>query len=136
GINLTYNDSGVSGPADADILVALKPNHKPTADYVRNLRLSFNRDFPGITFYFLPADIVSETMNFGLPAPYDIQVVGRNQTTDQQVANAIADKIRRVPGAVDVRVQQPNDLQRVMFSVDRTKAAQLGLTERDGAGSA
>jgi multidrug efflux pump subunit AcrB len=135
GINLTYNDSGVSGPADADILVSLKTGHKPTANYVHDLRLSLNRDFPGVTFYFLPADIVSQTLNFGLPAPYDIQVVGRNQTTDQQVANSIADKIRRVPGAVDVRVQQPNDLHRVQFDVDRTKAAQLGLTERDVAGS-
>ena len=135
GINLSYNDSGVSGPADADILVSLLPGHKPTADYVRNLRLSLNRDFPGITFYFLPADIVTETINFGLPAPYDIQVVGRDQAADQQVANAIAQKIRGVRGAVDVRVQQPNDLHRVLFSVDRTKAMQLGLSERDVAGS-
>jgi multidrug efflux pump subunit AcrB len=135
GINLSYNDSGISGPADADILVSLKPNHKPTANYVRNLRLSLNRDFPGITFYFLAADIVSETINFGLPAPLDIQVVGRNQTVDQQVANSIAQKIRQVRGAVDVRVQQPNDLQRFEFNVDRTKAAELGLTERDVAGS-
>src|SRR5437899_4682706 len=135
GINLSYNDSGVSGPADGDILVSLLPGHKPTANYVRNLRLSLNRDFPGITFYFLPADIVTETINFGLPAPYDVQVVGRNQAADQQVASAIAQKIRGVRGAVDVRVQQPNDLHRVMFSVDRTKAAQLGRSERDVAGS-
>src|SRR5437899_2326982 len=135
GINLSYNDSGISGPADADILVSLKPNHKPTANYVRNLRLSLNRDFPGITFYFLPADIVSETINFGLPAPLDIQVVGRNQTVDQQVANSIVQKIRQVRGAVDVRVQQPNDLQRFEFNVDRTKAMELGLSERDVAGS-
>jgi multidrug efflux pump subunit AcrB len=135
GINLSYNDSGVSGPADADILVSLLPGHKPTADYVRNLRLGLNRDFPGITFYFLPADIVTETINFGLPAPYDIQVIGRDQAADQKVANAIAQKIRRVRGAVDVRVQQPNDLHRVLFSVDRTKAMQLGLSERDVAGS-
>ena len=135
GINLSYNDSGVAGPADADILVSLLPNHKPTDNYVRNLRLSLNRDFPGITFYFLPADIVTETINFGLPAPYDVQVVGRDQAADQKVANAIAQKIRGVRGAVDVRVQQPNDLHRVMFSVDRTKAAQLGLSERDVAGS-
>src|SRR2546430_7754284 len=90
GINLSYNDSGISGPADADILVSLKPNHKPTANYVRNLRVSLNREFPGTTFYFLPADIVSQTLNFGLPAPLDIQVVGRNETVDQQVANSIA----------------------------------------------
>ncbi len=135
GINLSYNDSGISGPADADILVSLKPNHKPTANYVRNLRLSLNREFPGTTFYFLPADIVSQTLNFGLPAPLDIQVVGRNETVDQQVANSIAQKIRQVRGAVDVRVQQPNDLQRFEFNVDRTKAMELGLSERDVAGS-
>jgi multidrug efflux pump subunit AcrB len=135
GINLSYNDSGISGPADADILVSLKPNHKPTANYVRNLRLSLNREFPGTTFYFLPADIVSQTLNFGLPAPLDIQVVGRNETVGQQVANSIAQKIRQVRGAVDVRVQQPNDLQRFEFNVDRTKAMELGLSERDVAGS-
>src|SRR5438067_3223864 len=135
GINLSYNDSGVSGPADADILVSLLPGHKPTANYVRNLRLSLNRDFPGITFYFLPADIVTETINFGLPSPFDIQVVGRDQAADQQVANAIAQKVRGIRGAVDVRVQQPNDLHRVMFSVDRTKAVQLGLTEQNVASS-
>ena len=135
GINLSYNDSGVSGPADADILVSLNANHKPTANYVHDLRLSLNRDYPGIIFYFLPADIVTETINFGLPAPVDIQVVGRDQVADQKVANAIADKIRHVVGAVDVRVQQPNDLQRIMFEVDRTKAATLGLTERDVANS-
>ena len=135
GINLSYNDSGISGPADGDILVSLKPGHKPTANYVRSLRLSLNRDFPGVTFYFLPADIVSQTINFGLPAPLDIQVVGRNQAVDQQVANSIAQKIRQVRGAVDVRVQQPNDLQRLEFNVDRTKAIELGLSERDVAGS-
>jgi multidrug efflux pump subunit AcrB len=135
GINLSYNDSGISGPADADILVSLQPVHKPTANYVRNLRLSLNRDFPGITFYFLPADIVSETINFGLPAPFDIQVVGRNEAADQKVANAIAQKVRHVRGAVDVRVQQPNDLQRIEFDVDRTKASELGLTESNVASS-
>jgi multidrug efflux pump subunit AcrB len=135
GINLSYNDSGISGPADSDILVALKPGHKPTANYVRNLRLSLNREFPGITFYFLPADIVSETINFGLPAPYDIQVVGRDQEVDQQVANAIAQKVRLVRGSVDVRIQQPNDLHRLEFDVDRTKAVQLGLTEQNVASS-
>src|SRR6266404_3375903 len=135
GINLSYNDSGISGPADSDILGSLKPGHKPTANYVRNLRLSLNRDFPGTTFYFLPADIVSETINFGLPAPFDIQVVGRNEAADQQVANSIAQKVRHVRGAVDVRVQQPNDLQRIEFDVDRTKASELGLTESNVASS-
>lgn len=135
GINLSYNNSGTSGSADSDIMVALKPGHKPTANYVRNLRLSLGREFPGVTFYFLPADIVSQTINFGLPAPYDIQVVGRNQQVDQQVANAIAQKVKLVRGAVDIRIQQPNDLHRLEFNVDRTKAVQLGLTEQNVASS-
>jgi multidrug efflux pump subunit AcrB len=135
GINLSYNDSGISGPADADILASLQPGHKPTANYVRNLRLSLNRQFPGVIFYFLPADIVSQTINFGLPAPFDIQVVGRNEAIDQQVADSITQKVRQVRGAVDVRVQQPNDLHRIEFDVDRTKASELGLSERDVASS-
>jgi multidrug efflux pump subunit AcrB len=135
GINLSYNDSGVAGPADADIMVSLKTGHQPTPDYVRGLRLSLNRDFPGVTFYFLPADIVSQTINFGLPAPFDVQVLGRDLAGNQQVAATIADKIRRVPGAVDVRVQQPADLPRFEFAIDRTKASELGLSERDIAGS-
>ena len=135
GINLSYNNTGTAGPADSDILVSLTPDHKPTADYVRRLRISLNREFPGVTFYFLPADIVSQTINFGLPAPFDIQVVGRDQNADQQVANAIAQKVHLVRGAVDVRIQQPNDLHRLEFDVDRTKAAELGLMERDVAGA-
>jgi multidrug efflux pump subunit AcrB len=135
GINLSYNDSGTAGPADADIMVSLNTGHRPTADYVRNLRLALNRDFPGVTFYFLPADIVSETINFGLPAPYDIQVLGRDLAGNQKVAAGIAEKLRHVPGAVDVRVQQPGDLQRLEFAIDRTKASELGLSERDVASS-
>jgi multidrug efflux pump subunit AcrB len=135
GINLSYNDSGTAGPADADIMVSLNTGHRPTADYVRNLRLALNRDFPGVTFYFLPADIVSETINFGLHAPYDIQVLGRDLAGNQKVAAGIAEKLRHVPGAVDVRVQQPGDLQRLEFAIDRTKASELGLSERDVASS-
>ena len=135
GINLSYSDSGVAGPADGDILVSLRKGHRPTPEYVRNLRLSLNRDFPGVTFYFLPADIVSETINFGLPAPFDIQVLGRDVAGNQRVAAEIADRIRHVRGAVDLRVQQPSDLQRLEFAIDRTKASQLGLLERDVANS-
>jgi multidrug efflux pump subunit AcrB len=135
GINLSYNDSGVAGTADADIMVSLGAGHRPTPDYVRTLRLALNRDFPGNTFYFLPADIVSETINFGLPAPFDIQVLGRDLAGNQQIAAAIADKIRHVPGAVDVRIQQPSDLPRFEFAINRTKASELGLSERDIAGS-
>jgi multidrug efflux pump subunit AcrB len=135
GINLSYNDSGVAGPADADIMVSLRSGHRPTPDYVRSLRLALNRDFPGVTFYFLPADIVSETVNFGLPAPFDVQVLGRDLAGNQRVAASIADKIHHVRGAVDVRVQQPADLPRFEFAVDRTKASELELSESDIASS-
>ncbi len=135
GINLSYNDSGTAGTADADIMVSLPAGHRPTPEYVRELRLALNRDFPGVTFYFLPADIVSQTINFGLPAPFDVQVLGRDLVGNQQVAAAIADKIRQVPGAVDVRIQQPSDLPRFEFSINRTKASELNLSERDVAES-
>src|SRR5258708_5159119 len=91
-------------------MVSLKTGHGPTADYVRKLRLALNRDFPGVTFYFLPADIVSETINFGLPAPYDIQLVGRDLAGNQQVSASLAEKIRHVPWAVGVRCKQPANL--------------------------
>ncbi|HEY5481605.1 MAG TPA: efflux RND transporter permease subunit, partial [Verrucomicrobiae bacterium] len=130
-INLTYNDSGLIGTGDADILVALRPEHGPTAGYVDRLRARLNREFPGITFYFLPADIVSQSINFGLPAPFDIQLVGRNQVKSREVAGRLADQIRRVSGAVDVRVQQPADLPKLSVEVDRTKASGMGLAERD-----
>ena len=122
-INLTYNDSGLIGTGDADILVSLRPEHRPTAGYVDRLRGRLNREFPGITFYFLPADIVSQSINFGLPAPFDIQLVGRNQEKNREVAARLADKIRQVPGAVDVRVQQPADLPKLDVAIDRTRAS-------------
>jgi multidrug efflux pump subunit AcrB len=134
-INLTYSDSGVSGSNDADILVSLKEGHRPTPEYVRRLRLRLNHDFPGTTFYFLPADIVSQTINFGLPAPFDIQIVGRDQVKNRQVAARLVDELSRVPGAVDVRIQQPGDRPRIDFAIDRTKASEIGLTENDVANS-
>jgi len=134
-LNMTYNDSGLIGTGDADILVSLRPEHGPTASYVDRLRARLNRGFPGIAFYFLPADIVSQSINFGLPAPFDIQLVGRNQATNREVAARLADKIRQVPGAVDVRVQQPADLPKLRLAVDRTKASGMGLSERDVANS-
>jgi multidrug efflux pump subunit AcrB len=133
GIPLTYVDSGLIGTGDADILVSLRPGHKPTQTYVRRLRALVNREFPGTTFYFLPADIVSQTMNFGLPAALDVQIVGREQAQNRAVAARLADKIRHVPGVVDVRVQQPADLPQLNFAVDRAKASGMGLTERDAA---
>ena len=127
-INLSYNNSGTIGAGDADILVQLKPGHAPTEDYVRELRSRLNREFPGNLFYFLPADIVSQTLNFGLPAPFDIQVVGRSPK-NYDIANQLADEINKIPGAVDVRVNQPNNLPQLTIEVERVKAAQLGLTE-------
>ena len=134
-INLSYNTSGVIGPADADILVSLKPGHAPTEKYVRQLRDRLNRVFPGTTFYFLPADIVSQTLNFGLPAPFDIQLVGKDQTTDRALATRLAEQIKKIPGAVDVHVHQPDNWPQLRISVDRSKAAELGLTEMNVANS-
>jgi multidrug efflux pump subunit AcrB len=135
GIPLTYIDNGLTGTGDADILVSLSHGHRPTEGYVRRLRARLNRDFPGTTFYFLPADIVNQTINFGLPAPFDVQIVGRDRDKTRAIAASLVEKIRRVPGAVDVRVQQPADQPEIHFAVDRTKASQIGLTERDVANS-
>jgi multidrug efflux pump subunit AcrB len=134
-LNLTYNDSGLIGTCDADILVSLQPEHHSTSSYMKALRTRLGRDFPGTIFYFLPADIVSQSINFGLPAPFDVQLVGRDQAKNREIAARLADRIRQVPGAVDVRVQQPGDLPRLDFTVDRTKASGMGLSERDVANS-
>jgi len=134
-INLTYNDSGLVGTGDADILVSLQPEHHPTADYVNRLRAHLNREFPGVTFYFLPADIVSQSINFGLPAPFDIQIVGRDQAGNRRVARRLMERVKRVPGVVDARVQQPADLAKLSVTIDRTRASEMGLAERDVANS-
>jgi multidrug efflux pump subunit AcrB len=131
GIPLTYIDSGLVGSGDADILVSLRPGHQPTQRYIRALRRRLNREFPGVTSYFLPADIVSQTINFGLPAPFDIQIVGRDQVHNRAIAGQVGENLRRVPGIADVRVQQPADLPQLQFVVDRTKASEVGVTERD-----
>ncbi len=134
-VNLSYNTSGVIGPGDADILVSLNAGHRPTEEYVRRLRKTLNEQFPGNLFYFLPADIVSQTLNFGLPAPFDIQIVGRDQENNRRVAARLVEQIRRVPGAVDAHVHQPADLPHLSVTVDRAKAAELGLTEQNVANS-
>jgi multidrug efflux pump subunit AcrB len=135
GIALSYSNSGLIGTGDADILVALRHGHGPTEEHVRRLRLRLNERFPGTLFYFLPADIVSQTLNFGLPAPFNVQLAGRDQTRLREIAGRLAAEIRRIPGAVDVRVQQPADQPKLRFTVDRAKATELGLSERDVAGS-
>jgi multidrug efflux pump subunit AcrB len=131
GISLSYSNNGLLGTGDADILISLKPGHAPSADYEKKIRLQMAREFPGTLFYFLPADIVSQTLNFGLPAPFDIQVRGRDQTTNRAIAARIADRIRSIPGMVDVRVQQPADNPKLKLEVDRERAALMGLSERD-----
>src|SRR6185369_16294039 len=135
GISLSYSNSGLIGTGDADILVSLRPGHRSTAAYVRRLRARVNRQFPGTTFYFLPADIVSQTLNFGLPAPFNIQLAGRDQAKNREIAASLAEKIRQIPGAVDVRVQQPADQPKLRFAIDRTKAAEMNLSEKDVANS-
>jgi multidrug efflux pump subunit AcrB len=133
GIPLAYADSGLTGTGDADILVSLRHGHRETAEYVRRLRRRLGEESPGATFYFLPADIVNQTINFGLPAPIDIQVVGRDREQNRMVAVRLAEEMRRIPGAVDVRVQQPADQPRLEIAVDRTLAAEVGVSERDAA---
>jgi multidrug efflux pump subunit AcrB len=135
GLPLTYIDNGLVGTGDADIWVSLNADHKPTETYVRELRSRLNREFPGTTFYFLPADITNQTINFGLPAPIDVQIVGRDLAKSREVAERLLNHIRRIPGAVDARIQQPNDQPNLEFAIDRTKASMMGLTMRDVASS-
>ena len=131
GLNLSYSNSAPIGAGDADIMISLNRGHKPSAIYVHDLRLVLNRRFPGVQFSFIPADIVSQILSFGLPAPIDVQIVGRDMTANRQFAAALADKMRRVAGIVDLRVQQVANSPALEVDVDRTRAAQVGLTERD-----
>jgi multidrug efflux pump subunit AcrB len=135
GINLSYSNSGTIGNADAEILGSLQPKHRPTGEYVSRLRTVLTRQFPGTTFFFEPADIVSQTLNVGVPAPIDIQIVGQNLAGNFAVAKQIAEKIRLVSGAVDVYVGQQMDEPRLQFNVDRVRAQQLGMSESDVANS-
>ncbi|MGI4827890.1 MAG: efflux RND transporter permease subunit [Janthinobacterium lividum] len=130
-LNTQHATSGLFGAADADILVSLKEDHTPTADFVRELRERLPREFPGTTFYFLPSDIVTQILNFGLPAPLDVQIDGRDDAGNRKVADKIMAEMRQVPGLVDVRLQEPDDYPVLNLTVDRTKAEQGGYTERD-----
>jgi multidrug efflux pump subunit AcrB len=131
GINLSYSTSAPVGPADADILVSLSDHHHSTDKYVHDLRIRLADEFPSVTFSFLPADIVSQILNFGLPSPIDIQIVGANLEANRQFADRLLQQIRYVPGTVDLRIQQPFDQPKLHVNVDRTKAGQIGFTERD-----
>ena len=129
-INVTYSTSGTVGSSDADVLVSLKPGHGRTRDYVRTLRRVLPQEFPGSTFSFLPADIVSQILNFGVPAPIDIQIVGPSPK-NRDLANNLLASLRHIPGLVDTRIQQPDDLPEIRVNTDRSRAMQLGIAQRD-----
>ena len=131
GINLTYNNTGVIGPQDGDIQIKLKEDHKPTEEYVRELREKLPREFPGVSFAFLPADIVSQILNFGSPAPIDIQVRGANTAENFRYANDLLRRIKLIPGVADARIQQSPSSPSFEVNVDRTRAQYVGLTARD-----
>jgi multidrug efflux pump subunit AcrB len=131
GINMTYNNTGLIGSQDGDIQVKLKQGHRPTDQYVQALREQLPRAFPGMTFAFLPADIVSQILNFGAPAPIDLQVRGADVTANFAYANKLLSRIRRIPGIADARIQQSPNNPSFNIDVDRTRAQYVGLTERD-----
>jgi len=136
GINTSYSNNGTMGTADAEILVSLNAqNHKPTAGYMAQLRAELPKKFPGEEFFFQPADIVSQILNFGISAPIDIAFSGNDTAANHAVAQKVLEKIKHVPGAVDAHIFQLYDQPRLQLAVDRTKASQLGLTERDVANS-
>jgi multidrug efflux pump subunit AcrB len=129
GINLAYSTSAPVGPGDADIYVNLSENHKPTADYVRTLRSTLAATYPSAAFAFLPADMIGQILNFGLPSPIDVQVTGFNVDANRKFANDLLHKLRSVAGAVDLHIQQSGDYPQFNVDVDRSKAQLLGLTE-------
>jgi multidrug efflux pump subunit AcrB len=133
--NTMHSTSGVLGANDGDVLVSLRKNHSPVADCVRGLRLLLPQRFPGVTFYFLPADIVTQILDFGLPAPIDVQVEGNDVVASQQIAEKVMAQMRQVPGLADLRVQQPLDYPTLDVAVDRVKALQAGYTEQNVANS-
>jgi multidrug efflux pump subunit AcrB len=130
GINLTYDSASPIGNADADVLVTLNAKHRPTAQYVEKLRTALNTDFPGVTFGFLPADIISQILNFGLPSPIDIQVVGADVNGNRAAAMKLVARLRQVQGLVDLRIQQPDDAPAINIDVDRTEAIKAGFQQR------
>jgi multidrug efflux pump subunit AcrB len=134
-INFVHSTSGLIGAGDADIMIALREKHRPTADYIRELRRALPGQFPGVIFYFLPADIVTQILNFGLPAPIDVQLEGADIEHNRQLADKMLDQLRHVPGIADLRIQQKFDYPKFHIAVDRTKAAGGGFAERDVASS-
>jgi CzcA family heavy metal efflux pump len=135
GINMAYQNTGTIGPEDGDALISLKQDHTPTDKYIKQLRTLLPQKFPGTTFSFLPADIVSQILNFGLPAPIDLQIIGNNQKANYAYATDLLKRIRTVPGIADARIQQVFNYPQLNVDVDRTLASEVGLTQRDVANS-
>ncbi|HTS76104.1 MAG TPA: efflux RND transporter permease subunit [Bryobacteraceae bacterium] len=135
-INMSYSVSQPIGTMDADVLVSLTEKHRPTGDYVRELRNRLPREFPGVAFYFIPADMVSQILNFGLPAPIDIQIGGHDAEASRQFAANLLEQVKTIPGTTDLRIHQPFDQPKIHITVDRTKAEESGYTQYDVANSA
>jgi multidrug efflux pump subunit AcrB len=133
--NTMHMSSGTIGASDADIFVTLNPEHAPTANYVRKLRRKLPGEFPGVTFSFLPADIVTQILNFGLPAPIDVQFTGKDAVALHGIAEKVMAQLHQVPGLVDLRIQQPLNYPTLDIAVDRTKAFEAGFTEQNVANS-
>ena len=131
GINMAYSNNGGIGPQDGDIMITLKEGHHPTADYLRKLRLDLPKAFPGTTFSFLPADIVSQILNFGAPAPIDVIVSGPDNAGNEAYADSVLGRLSNIAGIADVRIQQPSNYPELQVDVDRSLADRVGITEND-----
>ena len=130
-VNLVYSNTGTIGPEDGDIQIALKEGHQPTAEFVKKLRAVLPKEFPGSQFAFLPADMTSQILNFGAPAPLDVSIAGRNSAANEAYATQIMTRLKAVPGIADVRLQQSTSYPQLNVHVDRTRADALGITEGD-----
>jgi multidrug efflux pump subunit AcrB len=135
GINTSYNNTGTMSAADGDILVSLNENHEPTNKFIQAIRTRMQQDFVGVGVWFPPADMVAQILNFGLPAPIDVQIVGANQEANFQFASNLMNQIRKIPGAVDFRIQEPNNAPELDITMDRTKASILGINAQSVANS-
>ena len=135
GINMAYQNTGTIGPEDGDALISLKEGHGRPSGFIKQLRTVLPQQFPGTTFSFLPADIVSQILNFGLPAPIDVQIIGHDQKANYAYATDLLKRIRAVAGIADLRIQQVFNYPQINVDVDRTLASEIGLTQRDVANS-
>jgi CzcA family heavy metal efflux pump len=135
-VNTAYSNSGIIGESDAEILIGLKPQRKEsTKHYIDELRVQLAREFPGTQFFFQPADMISQILNFGVPAPIDVQLIGPNEKTNFQIAEQITNRIQHIPGAVDVHVQQLRSFPAIFLNLDRTRVQSVGLSPTDVANS-